>query len=103
LFASNAFIELELSTTIAKVGLIISSVFLVIIGLINNNRIPNNDTKPKKHSILIAFGFIIILKNDKPPAITIDSRISRTVFVVILFILMMNFKWKEFNNLKFII
>jgi hypothetical protein len=88
LFASNAFIELELSTTIAKVGLIISSVFLVIIGFINNNRIPNNDrkrNKAKTNSILICF--IIILKNDKPPAITIDSRISRTVFVVILFIL----------------
>jgi hypothetical protein len=52
---------MELSTTIAKVGLIISSVFLVIIGLINNNRIPNNDrkrNKAKTNSILICFGFI---------------------------------------------
>jgi hypothetical protein len=47
---SKAVIELELSTTIAKLGLMISKVFLVIMGLINK-MIPNNDrkrTKPKQ-------------------------------------------------------
>jgi hypothetical protein len=47
LLASKAVIELELSTTIAKLGLMISKVFLVIMGLINNRMIPNNDRKRK--------------------------------------------------------
>jgi hypothetical protein len=40
-------------TTIAKLGLMISKVFLVIMGLINNRMIPNNDRKrkAKKHSL----------------------------------------------------
>jgi hypothetical protein len=41
-------IELELSTTIGKGVFTVSSVFLVIIGLINNNKIPKMDKKRKK-------------------------------------------------------
>jgi hypothetical protein len=51
LLASKAVIELELSTTIAKLGLMISKVFLVIMGLINNRMIQTtieNATKPKQ-------------------------------------------------------
>jgi hypothetical protein len=63
LLASKAVIELELSTTIAKLGLMISKVFLVIMGLINR-MIPNNDrkpTKPKTNSALICFWLYKIL------------------------------------------
>jgi hypothetical protein len=46
LLASKAVIELELSTTIAKLGLMISKVFLVIMG--STRMIPNNDRKRNK-------------------------------------------------------
>jgi hypothetical protein len=57
LLASKAVIELELSTTIAKLGLMISKVFLVIMGLINNRMKTTieNATKPKTNSALICF------------------------------------------------
>jgi hypothetical protein len=64
LLASKAVIELELSTTIAKLGLMISKVFLVIMGLINNRMIPNNDrkrNKAKTNSALICFWLYKIL------------------------------------------
>jgi hypothetical protein len=60
LLASKAVIELELSTTIAKLGLMISKVFLVIMGLINR-MIPNNDRKRNKAKNKFSFDLFLAL------------------------------------------
>jgi hypothetical protein len=60
--ASKAVIELELSTTIAKLGLMISKVFLVIMGLINNRMIPNNDRKRNKAKNKFSFDLFWLYK-----------------------------------------